>query len=113
MPQMATTLLAFSNTGNVMTYAAPQHSVAEPRLVIQKRTIPSSTAGVAQTSLKVVYGTTDAAGAAVAQRISFEMVGRIPVVANDTDTDDAIALIREVVASDEFVVAMKQQLPIK
>lgn len=113
MPSMATTLVAFSQNGNVTTYAAPQHTVAEPHLVIQKRAIPSSVSGVAQTSLKVVYGTTDANGLVVAQRISFELVGRIPVVANDTDTDAAIALIRDVVASDEFVVAMKQQLPLK
>jgi hypothetical protein len=112
MTTIVTPLKAFSTTGNVTTYAAPQHTIAEPRLVIQKRAVPSTAAGVAQTSVKVVYGTSDASDMPIAQRISFEAIGRLPVMANDTDVDNAIALYREIVASDEFVVAMKQQLAI-
>lgn len=113
MPTIATELKSFAENGNVKTYTAPQHSVAEPRLVIQKRSIAASIASVAGTTLKVVFGTSDAAGAPIQQRISLETVARVPVSGSESDVDAAIAVFRDIVASDEFVIAVKQQLWVK
>lgn len=112
MPNIATTLTSFSENGNVKTYVAPQHSVAEPRLVIQKRKVATSVKGTAETSVKVVYGTSDTAGP-IASRVSFEVIARCPVGGDMTDYDDAMSLFKEIVASDEFDAAVTAQTWVK
>lgn len=110
MPNIATNLKNYSQVANVLTLVAPQHSVAEPRLVIQKRKVASGIAGTAETSIKVVYGTSDANGMPIASRIAFEATARNPVAGQSEDFDAALSLFREIVTSDEFTAAVKSQL---
>lgn len=74
MANMTTILTEFADNGNSRTYAAPAHTVQAPRLVIQKRTVPATLGGVSESSAKVVFGTTDALGVPLLQKISFEAV---------------------------------------
>lgn len=110
MANMTTSLTEFADNGNSRTYAAPLHTVQAPRLVIQRRTVPATANGVSESSLKVVFGTIDALGVALPQKVSFEAVPRFPVGAKDTDVDSALALFREMVASDNFTKVVKSQL---
>jgi len=110
MANMTTVLKEFADNGNSRTYVTSAHTVAEPRVVIQKRKIPTNqVAGVSEDSCKVVYGTSDATGP-LAQKISLEVVVRRPLNADATDLSGAIALFREMVASDNFSSVISGQL---
>lgn len=108
MPQIETTLIDYSQQGNTKTLTAPGHTVSEPRLVIQKRKVAANGTGVAETTIKVVYGTSDTNGP-LASRVSFETSVRYPVNGDTADTASALALFREIVGSDEFSTAVSTQ----
>lgn len=112
MAAMVTTLNEFSDTGNSRTFSLAAHSVAEPRLVIQKRTVPATVDSVAEDSVKVVYGTSDIAGVALSSKVTFEISFRRPVKGDTADVASALALLREIVASDNYssVVSSQQWL---
>ncbi|DAD50706.1 TPA_asm: coat protein [ssRNA phage SRR6960799_30] len=112
MPTITTTLVDYSQVGNTKTLTAPGHTVSAPRLVIQKRKIPSTSSGVAESDVKVVYGTTDTNGP-LSSRVSVEAVVRYPANGNMADVTAALTLFREVVASDEFQSAVYTQNWIK
>lgn len=108
MPQIETTLIDYSQQGNTKTLTVPGHTVSEPRLVIQKRKVAANGTGVAETTIKVVYGTSDTNGP-LASRVSFETSVRYPVNGDAADTASALALFREIVGSDEFSAAVSTQ----
>lgn len=101
MANMTTSLVEFSDIGNTRTSTAPSHTVAAPRLVIQTRKLPSGVDGVASTSIRVVFGTSNSVGP-IASRISFEGIVRTPVDGSAADVASALALFREIIASDNF-----------
>lgn len=109
MAIMTTPLVEFADNGNSRTSTVSGHTVAKPRLVIQKRKLPSGVAGVAETSVRILYGTTDSAGLPVDQRVSFEVIVRTPVVGNAVDVSGAQALFQEFVASDNFAAVVATQ----
>lgn len=113
MAIIATNLVDYSDNGNVRTYAAPGHTVNLTRLVQQRRKIPSTPQASAESSIRVVYGTSDANNVPLAAKYSFDVVGKGPVNGNASDQAAALALLREIVNSDEFAAAIASQLWIK
>lgn len=109
MTAMSTALTEFSDSPNARTYTLPAHTVQAPRLVNQKRTVPSTPSGVAEDSVRVVYGTTDSEDAPLAAKVSFEAVVRRPVNGDAADVAAALAIYREIVASDEFAATVLSQ----
>lgn len=101
MPNITTPLVDYSQVGNTKTLTAPGHAVSAPRLVIQKRKIPSTSSGVAESDVKVVFGTSDANGP-LSSRVSVEAVVRYPSNGNMDDVASALTLFRELIASDQF-----------
>jgi len=111
MADMTTPLTKFSQNGNSVTYTVTGHTVQKPRLVLQKRKIPSSDSNaVAQLDTSIVYGAVDSAGAVLPSRIMLTVSARRPVSAVSTDVDNAVAVFRDFVASDDFVNAINSQL---
>lgn len=110
MATMTTALVKFSQNGNSVTFTAPNHTVAAPKLLLQKRKLPASSNpnSVAETTSTIIYGTGDPV--ALSSRIQVQVTTRLPVGAETADADAAIALVRDFIASDEFVNAMKSQL---
>jgi len=102
MAAMTTTLTEFSDSADSRTYTLSGHTVGEPRLVIQKRKVPTSVAGVSESDIKVVYGTTDSNGDILSSKISFEAKVRMPVSGDSTDVTAALAVFRDIIAGDEF-----------
>lgn len=113
MPTIGTPLVDFSDAGNTRTYAAPSHNVRKPSLVQQRRRVPASLEASAETSVKVIQGTQDEAGKALASKYSFEVVARGPVNGLAADQTAALALFREIVASEEFAAAVQKQVWLK
>lgn len=113
MPVITTALTEFSDKENARTYTVSGHTVAKPRLLIQKRSVASSVGGVSQDTLSVVYGTVDGAGIPLNSKVVFEVNIRRPQAALAADVDAAKALFREVVASDEFAAVVASQNYVK
>jgi len=100
MAVMTTVLTQFDITSG--TFTAPSHTVTKPSLVIQKRKVAVGVAGIAETSIKTVQGTVDVDSNPLASKYTFETISRGPVNGTAADLAAALALHREIVASDEF-----------
>jgi hypothetical protein len=113
MAAMTTALVVFSNTANSRLYTAPSHTVVKPAIVVQRRRVPTSADGLAHNELNVSFGTTDADGNPLDRKWFFGATARGPVNGDADDRTAALALFREMVASDEFATMILTQNYIK
>lgn len=102
MSRIATVLTDFADNGNSRTLSAPGHSALKPRVVIQKRTVALNAASSPEDTIDIVYGTSDAEGAVLASKVSFSVKVKRPLQGQPADVTAAMALFREIVASDNF-----------
>lgn len=102
MAAMTTALTEFSDSGNSRTYTQAAHTVQEPKLVIQKRRVPSGNQTVAESTFSVVNATTDVDGAVLSEKVMFSAVCRTPIAGDAADVTAALATFRDIVAGDEF-----------
>lgn len=109
MAGMTLALTEFATEANSKTSTFVGHTVAEPQIVIERRTVPENGKVVAEYRAKVVHGTVDSAGSPLTQKISFEIVCRYPVAGLAADMTEAIAQIRDIVASDDFANSVNTQ----
>jgi len=104
-----TTITEFSDKENNRTYMVDGHTVQAPRLVIQKRKVPTTPSGAAESHLMVVYGTEDADGMPSATKVVFDASVRYPADGQSSDITAALAVFRDFVASDEFTAMVNSQ----
>lgn len=109
MGSFTTTITEFSDSENRRTYEVSGHTVQKPKLVIQKRKVPSSTAANAESNLQVVYGTVDAAGDVLPSKIVIAADVRYPANGASADINAALAAFRDFVQSDEFTNMVTSQ----
>lgn len=102
MAAMTTVLGTFADNGNSRTLEHSSHKAAKPKLVIQKRRVPSGNPAVAEDTITVVYGTEDDTGKYLSQKIHMEFKVRRPLDGIMNDRVDARDLFREIIASDEL-----------
>lgn len=102
MASMTTVLTEFSTMGNSRTSTTSGHTVVKPKLVIEKRRVPEGNQTMAEYSCKVVHATEDANGEILSNKVSFETVVRYPVLGASADVTAALAIIRDIIAGDEF-----------
>lgn len=113
MAAMTTVLTEFSTLGDSRTYTAPSHVVTKPVLVLQKRKVPVGNQVVAEDVITHLQGTVDSAGATLPQKVSFSCTVRRPVDGIAADVTAALALFREIIASDEFTAVVNTQNYVK
>ena len=109
MASFATTITEFSDKENNRTYMVSGHTVQAPKLVIQKRKVPSTSIGVSESRLMVVYGTEDAEANPLASKVVLEAGVRYPANGQTSDVTAALAVFRDFVASDEFTTLVNSQ----
>lgn len=109
MAAMSTALTHFATNGDSRTWTTSGHTASKPKLVLQKRRVPSGNQTIAETTISVVHATTDVDGAVMAQKASFAVIVRYPIDGNATDTTNALAIFRDVVAGDEFGATVTSQ----
>jgi len=102
MAAMTTALTEFSDNGNSRTYTYTGHTAQDPRLVIQKRKVPSGNQTVIEDTITVLSGTEDASGNPLSSRVTFQAVVRRPIDGVSADVTAALAIFRDIVAGDEF-----------
>lgn len=109
MAGMSTALTEFSTTGNSKTSTYTGHTALKPKLVIEKRRVPVGDQQVLEYSAKVVAATVDSENAVLPQKISFEVVVRYPALGASADVTAALAIIRDIVQSDDFTNSVNTQ----
>lgn len=109
MAAMSTALTEFSDKENNRTWTITGHTVQKPRLAIEKRKLPVGNGGSASTTLSVVYGTVDATSTPLAAKIAFDVTVRYPINGLAADVTAALAVFRDIVASDEFTTMVNTQ----
>jgi hypothetical protein len=112
MAAMTTALTPFSEQGNNRTYTYTGHTVQDPRLVLQKRTVPTGNKVVAEDVITVLSGTEDADSVPLPERVTFAVTVRRPVTGASADVTAALAVFRDIVAGDEFANTVDTQEPL-
>lgn len=114
MAGMLTALTVFSGIGNTRTYVRTGHTSVMPKLVIQKRKVPGAGKTTLEDSLAVINATFESDGVTpAASRVAFEVSVRRPNFADAAHVSDALAVFRDIVASDEFTTMVNQSLFVK
>jgi hypothetical protein len=106
---MTTALTEFADNGNSRTYTYTGHSAAEPRLVLQKRKVPTGNQTVIEDTITVLSSTEDANGDLLPSKVTFSMVVRRPLDGIAADVTAALAIIRDIIAGDEFTNTVSTQ----
>lgn len=113
MAAMSTALTHFASQGDSITYTYTGHTVSDPRIVLQKRRVPSGNKVVQETEITVLSGTQDSTGANIPQRVTFSAKVVYPSTGVYADVTAALAVFRDLVACDEFTTLCATQNPIK
>lgn len=109
MVALVTALTEFADNGNSRTYTTSGSTASKPKLVIQKRKVPTGNQSVAEFSCAVVHGTEDADGAVLPQKVSLTVEGRYPVDGDSADVAAALVILQDIVQSDEFEASLMSQ----
>lgn len=109
MASYTTALTEFASNGDSRTYTVSGHSVSSPKLVIQKRKVPTGNQIMAESNVSVVYGTVDAAGEVLPQKVLMTFGVRYPVSSTGTAITAALAVARDLMASDEWTAIVTSQ----
>lgn len=113
MAAMSTTLVEFNNDLNSKTWYSSTHTAAKPRLVMQKRKVPTGNQTVLEDTITVLHATVDDDGAPLPQRASLSVTVRRPVGGQATDLAAALVIFRDIIAGDEFGVTTTHQKYLK
>jgi len=110
MAAYTTSLEEFSNNGNSRTsIQTATHTASKPKLVIQKRTTPAGSTSSLESTLSVIHATEDADGVVLSPKVSLQAVVRYPKNGTYADVTAALAIFRDLVASDEFTEMCEKQ----
>lgn len=109
MASFTTVISEFSDKENHRTYMVDGHSVGNPKLLIQKRKVPSNLDAPSESHLTVVFGTTDSDGKPLQSKVAFDAGVRFPANGQSSDVAAALAVFRDFVASDEFTAMVTSQ----
>ena len=109
MAAMTTALTEFSDNGTSRTYTYTGHTAVEPRLVLQKRKVATGSTSVLEDIVSVVSSTEDSAGELLQSKVLFEVKVRRPANGIAADVTAALAIIRDIIAGDEFTNTVSTQ----
>jgi len=109
MAAMTTALTEFADNGNSRTYTYTGHTAVEPRMVLQKRRVPSGSQTILEDSVQVKSSTEDSNGDLLESPVSFMVTVRRPKNGIAADVTAALAIFRDVIAGDEFTNTVSTQ----
>jgi len=106
---MSTVLTEFNKSLNNAQWYTSTHTALKPRLVMEKRKVPSGNQTVLEDTITVLHATADAAGVNLPQRVSLSVTVRRPVDGAAADMTAALAIFRDIIAGDEFALTTTSQ----
>jgi hypothetical protein len=109
MAAMTTVLTEFADNGNSRTFTQAGHTAIKPQLVLQKRKVPTGSQTVIEDTITVLSATEDSLGVKLPQRVSFSVTVRRPIDGIAADVTSMLAVLRDIVAGDEFANTVNTQ----
>lgn len=109
MAAMSTALTQRSDAADTREWQLPTHTLAVPFLVRQRRTTAKTLTGRATDGLSFLRGGADTAGVALASPLTATINLIRQANVSSTDSAAALAIFREVVASDNFAAMWNSQ----
>lgn len=106
MAAMTTALAFFSRLGDKVTYMLPLHTVQKPQVAVCTRKVPVGKQTTQTYECNVSVATVDGDGTPLPDKFSFKTIVSQPIAGQVTDRDAALAIHRDIVASDEFATAI-------
>jgi hypothetical protein len=100
------TTLPVYNGGFNKTWQYTGHTITLPRLIIQKRRVPTGSQTVSENSITILRGGLDAAGNVLPSKGSFQFIAKEPIGYLAADRDALIADFRNFVNGDEFALML-------
>lgn len=113
MAAMSTVLTMTEVTGGKFTYTTSGHTALKPKIVIGNHKVPTGNQTMAEFSLGVLHATTDAAGAVLREKAGITVVARQPINGQATDMTAVLAIVKDIVNSDEFAASVSTLKPLK
>ena len=110
MAGFTTTMSEFSTSDNSRTFAVSGHTAALPKLVVQKRRVPTGEQVMAEDTVTIVYGAAISEGVILTQKSSISIVVRRPISADSTYLTGAYVVAADLITSDQFGLMMSGQL---
>lgn len=102
MAAMTTALTEFSDNGNSRTYTLSSHTAVRPQIVIQSRKPVVNGTKVLEDTIRIITASEDADGALLESRNQFSVTMRRPVDGQAAEITSILAILRDIVAGDEF-----------
>lgn len=102
MAAMSTALTEYANNGDSRTSTTSGHTVSKPKLVIERRRVPTGNQVVHEYQFRISQATVDADGLPIPQRVSFTGKLDFPINGETAIRDAVLAMARDIVAGDEF-----------
>jgi hypothetical protein len=102
MAAMTTALTEYSDKENSRVYVYTGHSVNKPKKVLQRRKEPTGGQEIIEDVITVYNGTEDSNGDYLDSRVTFTLTLRRPKDGIAADVTAALAVLRDIVASDEY-----------
>jgi len=109
MAAMTTALTEFSTLGDSRTYTTSGHTTSKPKIVVQKRKVPSGNQVMSEVSVAVIHATEDDASLILPQKVNMTVTVRSPINGQSTDVDAALVILRDIIAGDEFANSVGTQ----
>jgi hypothetical protein len=113
MAAMTTALTEFSDKDNSRVYVYTGHSAQKPKKILQRRKEPSGKQEMIEDVITTYVGTEDANGEILDARVTFTTTVRRPKTGIAQDVTDALAVHRDIIASDEFTSVINGSLYLK
>lgn len=105
MAAFTTVLKEYRDSGDLRVWTISGHTALDPYIVTQTRREPAASNANLETTIKVAKGTQDADGNLLASRVVFSATVKYPKQGQSADVTAALAVFRDLVASDEFTDA--------
>jgi len=113
MAAMSTALTVTDITGGKFTYTTSGHTAQKPKIVVSNHRVPSGNQVMAEFSVSVLHATEDDEGLILPQKAGITVSVRQPVNGQATDMTAVLAILRDIVASDEFTNSVSTLEPLK
>jgi hypothetical protein len=109
MAAQTTALTEFRDNGDSKTYTTAGHLTSSPKLVIQKRRVPTGSQVIAETTVSVIQAGVDANGDVMDNMVSFVATVKYPLGMTEASINAAQTIFNDIVAGDEFNLAVDTQ----
>lgn len=109
MAAMSTTLVLQGSSLDQANYSYTGHTGLRPKLVLQRRVPLTGNRTVMEDSITVLEATEDDDGALLPQKVTFQVIVKRPALGQAAEVTSALAVFRDIVASDEFGAVVTDQ----